>query len=46
VKKLVAEGLVVTRPVRGGVMLYKADEAPASVSEKKTSEVLRQVLGR
>ena len=41
VRKLEAEGVIKTKPVRGGVMLYKAGEMP---EYNTTSEVLSRIL--
>ena len=38
-QRLTAEGKIVTRPVRGGVMIYLPDEAP-----KPKESVLRKIL--
>jgi hypothetical protein len=38
-QKLAAEGKIVTRPVRGGVMIYLPDEAP-----KAQESVLQKIL--
>jgi hypothetical protein len=38
-QKLAAEGKIVTRPVRGGVMIYLPDEAP-----KPQESVLQKIL--
>jgi hypothetical protein len=39
-KKMAEEGKIVTRPVRGGVMLYIPEEAP-----KPKDNVLKKILG-
>ena len=39
-KKMAEEGKIVTRPVRGGVMLYMPEEAP-----KPKDNVLKKILG-
>jgi hypothetical protein len=39
-KKMAEEGKIVTRPVRGGVMLYIPEEAP-----KPRDNVLKKILG-
>jgi hypothetical protein len=41
--KLAAEGKIVTRPVKGGVMIYLPDEAPAPRgSENVLSKILEE----
>ena len=39
-KRMAEEGKIVTRPVRGGVMLYLPEEAP-----KSKESVLQKILG-
>ena len=41
-QRLAKEGKIVTRPVKGGVMLYIPEEAPGQTDSKR---VLRKILG-
>ena len=44
VKELEEKGIVSTRPVRGGVMLYVSSERSTSGAKKKTSKALSKIL--
>lgn len=44
VDELVEQGLLKRKFVRGGAMIYKADEAPAGIDSRTSEEVLAAIV--